>query len=226
MCAGFVFMGVNQINRQEQSPSKPADIHPAVAFIQKEWRVIKTFAFWVAIGLVAVGLFFVMQWHYGETINTKDTTIELLTQERDQAIKDGEKLKAKADAENQAESQRDTYKGQLDVWKERADKLEHSNDQFKEDGLREKMRFEASKYEAESLSESLMLSKEENETIRNIHGTTACDDWTACGLREFQLSKYELSIKFFALAFTNSTSKSFSIYLLCATIYLRSVSYK
>jgi hypothetical protein len=57
-------------------PDSPTKIHPVVDFLWKEWRVIKSPSFWIAIGIASIGLFFIEQWHYTGTIAEKDATIQ------------------------------------------------------------------------------------------------------------------------------------------------------
>jgi hypothetical protein len=70
---------------EEQTPlrSQPESIHPAVSFWQREWRVIKSWSFWIAVALVGIGLFFVMQWHYSIVLAEKDATMVALAADRD-----------------------------------------------------------------------------------------------------------------------------------------------
>jgi hypothetical protein len=63
-------------------PAKPPDdiakIHPIVEFLWKEWRVIKSPSFYIAVGIVAIALYWLEEKHYGGTLSEKDATIQAL----------------------------------------------------------------------------------------------------------------------------------------------------
>jgi hypothetical protein len=77
-----------------------------VEFAHKEWRVIKSISFWIAGGIVAIGAFLIASWYYsGEisaqhatieekdgTIEQKDETIRTISEERDAANRENDRL--------------------------------------------------------------------------------------------------------------------------------------
>ena len=90
-----------------QSQSESATkIHPIVEFFHKEWRVVKSPSFWIAIGIIAIGLFWLEERHYSGTIaekdatisrkdaelGQKDETIRTVSEERDSANRENDKL--------------------------------------------------------------------------------------------------------------------------------------
>ena len=58
-------------------------IHPIVEFFHKEWRVVKSPSFWISVGIVTIGLFWVFAWHYSGAIAEKDSTIQRMETDRD-----------------------------------------------------------------------------------------------------------------------------------------------
>jgi len=85
-----------------ESTESAANIHPVVAFIHKEWRVIKSPSFWIAVGIIAIGIFWLEERYYSGTLAEKDAMIR------------------------RAETDRDSYKGNWDESKQENAKLRAS----------------------------------------------------------------------------------------------------
>ncbi|MGA3284729.1 MAG: hypothetical protein ABSD57_09765 [Verrucomicrobiota bacterium] len=80
-------------------PENATKIHPVVEFLWKEWRVIKNPSFYIAVGIIAIGLFWLEERHYGGTIVEKDATIvqneatiRNVSEQRDSANRENDKL--------------------------------------------------------------------------------------------------------------------------------------
>src|ERR1051325_328482 len=79
----------------EQAP-KIESISPLFTFLQREWRVVKTWAFWVMVVIVSGGAWSLNQWHFSGIIAGKDAT----SAQKDATIKT-------------IEAERDSYRSKL-----------------------------------------------------------------------------------------------------------------
>lgn len=66
-----------------ESTESATKIHPVVEFIHKEWRVIKSPSFWIAVGIIAIGIFWLEERHYNGTLAEKGAMIQRAETDRD-----------------------------------------------------------------------------------------------------------------------------------------------
>jgi len=60
---------------EPQEKPNAIKIHPVVEFIYSEWRTVKSVAFWIAVALATVAVFYFNERHYAGIISEKDATI-------------------------------------------------------------------------------------------------------------------------------------------------------
>jgi len=70
----------------------------SVEHLKKNWRVIRGVPFLSCLAVVALGIFFLIDWHYRGVLDAKEATIRTVAEERDKANRDNEKLSKQIEA--------------------------------------------------------------------------------------------------------------------------------
>jgi len=97
--SAFIPAKLDEVAPVAKITPESAKIHPLVEFLCREWRVLKSVSFYIAVAVVGIGIFWLQERHYSQTIiakdaaiGTKEATITEILNERDFGNRENDKL--------------------------------------------------------------------------------------------------------------------------------------